>query len=934
MKKRLATSLPVLATALMGSQIVLADASLTGSVFDSEAVLSGATVSVEETGVRVTTDEKGQFRIRGLDAGTYTLKVSYIGYEPLTTTITVSADEAKDLGELTVQYLSDGVEEVVAVGHIFRGEMKALNTQRNANRILNAISADGMGKLPDRNAAEAVQRIPGVSIERDQGEGRFVAIRGLPAQWSSASMNGDRIPTAEEETTSRATAFDFFPTEMIESVEVSKAVTPDMEGDAIGGNVNFITRRAPEETMLDVTLGGNYNDKAGKNGTNLNILGGYRSDDGSWGAIFNVSSYDRQWATDNFEPRRSGEGIKRLELRDYTGVRKTLGTTVAAEYNFEEGDSIYFSTLYGTLEDDEKHYKHRYRFDKDRVELQHIHNVLITELTSHQIGGEHWIGDSGLLEWKAATYDNHFYYGDVPNGKDNAYFVARFDHKNVGYEGLGSSEPDTSDNLSYNTVDGGTSSGATPSTHLPDGFQMDPTQMSLNYIELYKVDVREKDKAVVQFDFTEEMSYDLELKAGIKYREKERVARFSDEFYVWDTDNHGAAPTLSQFELGNQPGRSGYMDELDVNYATDFSQVANVEDLEAFWNNNRDKFVLDEGESALVSNGGALGRNFDVTETHKAAYGMATWQASDDWSLVGGVRLEQTETEVKGQVYEADTKTLRNRKETKDYLSILPSIHATMAVDEDSNLRLAYTRTLARPDFGALSPGGTFLEVEQKFVSGNPDLEPTYSDNLDALFERYYDNVGVVSAGLFYKNITDPIFTSSSEGTYNGNAVTTTRPENGDNAWLAGAEFAISRRLEFLHDSLYNFGVQANYTRMASEMKLPDGRKADIPRQADQLYNAAFFYDDSTYALRIAVNHKGAYVQEHGGSSSEDSYYGDYTSVDLSGSIQVQDDLMVYADMNNITNQPLKYYQGSSNRPLQVEYYGYRASLGVKYSFF
>ena len=189
------------------------------------------------------------------------------------------------------------IEEVVAVGHIFEGQAKALDTQRNSNRILNAISADGIGKLPDRNAAEAVQRLPGVSIERDQGEGRFVAVRGLPAQWSSASLNGDRIPTAEEETTSRATAFDFFPTEMIESVEVSKAVTPDMEGDAIGGNVNFITRTAPDDTTLDVTLGTNYSEKADKTGYNLNILGGDRSDDGRWGYIVNASAYMRNWAT-------------------------------------------------------------------------------------------------------------------------------------------------------------------------------------------------------------------------------------------------------------------------------------------------------------------------------------------------------------------------------------------------------------------------------------------------------------------------------------------------------------------------------------------------------------------------------------------------------------------------------------------------------------
>lgn len=920
--------LPILATLLLGSQIVLADASLTGSVIDQSSILPGATVTVVETGARVQTDERGQFILKGLKAGTYQLKVTYVGYEPLQTSVTITEDERKDLGALKVLFSGAGIEEVVAVGHIFQGEMNALNTQKNANRILNAISADGMGKLPDRNAAEAVQRIPGVSIERDQGEGRFVAVRGLPAQWSSASLNGDRIPTAEEETTSRATAFDFFPTEMIESVEVSKAVTPDMEGDAIGGNVNFITRRAPQEATLDVTVGTNYNDKAGGSGYNLNILAGDRSDDGKLGYIINASQYVREWATDNFEPRRDGDGIYRLELRDYTGERDTRGLNGAVEYRFDNGDTVYARTLYGTLIDEETHYKHRYRFDKDRIELQHIHNILTTELSGHQLGGEHWIGEDGMLEWKVSTYDNHFFYGDVPNSKDKSYFVARFDQKNVGFTGL------ADDDLSYNPIDGGNSPANKPSTHLPSGFAMNPAQMSLNTIELYKVDVREKDKAVAQLDFTKDLNHDLQLKFGAKYRNKERTARFSDEFYVWDTANYGAAPTLADFNLINQPGRNDFLEEINGNYAADFSQVARMSDLESFWNANRDKFILSEGDSALVSNGGALGRNFDVNESQMAGYGMATYNINDDTTVVGGLRVEQTNTQVEGQVYLADSNSLQNRKAEKKYTSVLPSLHLTIRPDDESNVRLALSRTFARPDFGDLTPGGSYMEADQTLTTGNPDLNPTYSLNLDALYERYFDSVGIVSAGVFYKDITDPIFRSSQQGSYNGNPVTMKTAANGDKAWLAGAEFAVSRRLDFIADSLHNFGVQANYTRMRSVMTLPDDRKADIPRQADSLYNAALFYDDSTFAVRVAVNHKGAYIQEHGDSRDEDSYYGDYTSVDLSASYQATSDLMVYADVNNITNEPMKYYLGSENRPLQVEYYGYRASLGVKYSFF
>ena len=138
------------------------------------------------------------------------------------------------------------IEEIQVLGHLVRGEQRALEIQQHSNRVMSVVSATDMATLPDRNAAEALQRVPGVSIERDQGEGRFVAVRGLPSQWNSTNLNGDPIPTAEEETTSRATAFDFFPTEMIQRIEVSKTLTADMEGDAIGGSVNFITRTAPE----------------------------------------------------------------------------------------------------------------------------------------------------------------------------------------------------------------------------------------------------------------------------------------------------------------------------------------------------------------------------------------------------------------------------------------------------------------------------------------------------------------------------------------------------------------------------------------------------------------------------------------------------------------------------------------------------------------
>lgn len=916
--------------------ILAAEAKLSGVIKDQHSTLPGAMVKVVGTNKSAVTNFNGHFVLPKLTPGTYQLEINYMGYETKQLSVTVTEDEVKTLDTifLNTSTSNSEIEEVVTVGVIHRGEMAAANAQKNASNIINVISSDGIGKLPDRNAAEAVQRIPGVSIERDQGEGRFVAVRGLPSQWSSASINGNRLPTAEEETTSRATAFDFFPSELIEYVEVSKAVTPDMEGDAIGGNVNFITKKAPDEFTLNTNIAVGANELADGSNYSASVLYGDRTADDKIGYLINATAWKRDWATDNFEPRRGndGIGIRRLELRDYTGTRETYGLNGSVEYRLDNG-KISASAMYGTLVDDETHYKHRMRFDKDRVEVQHIRNELITEMRGGELAGEHDFGFDKTLSWSLSSYENEFRYGDMPNAEDNSYFVVRFDQKNVGYVGL--EDRGTGKNYAYNEIDGGSDAWNAISNHLPSGFAMDPSQTKLAWVELYKVFVNEKDKIVFSTDFDWQLNDGLALKLGAKYRDKERIADFADEFYAWDSENFGDAPTLADFTLSNQPGRSDYLSELSIDYHSQFSQVASTDALAQFWTQNKDKFKLDTGESALISNGGALGRNFDVDEQHTSVYGMATWQAKQNIEVLGGLRLTKTDTKVAGYTYLADEDKVVPTTAENDYLSVLPSLHVTYNSNDTTNWRIAMTRTFARPDFGSLSPGATYLEADNQLFSGNPELDPTYSNNLDLMVEHYFDRLGLVSAGFFYKDIEDPIFQSSSIGEYNGReGVNLIRPENGDNASLTGFEFAFNRDFAFISESFANFGVMANATFMDSEMRIPE-RSDDvaIPRQADSLYNFTLYYDNTFFAARLAVNHKGAYIEEHGSDKDSDSYYGDYTSVDFTTSYQINDDAMVYLELNNLTNEPLMYYQGHKSRPLQVEYYGMRGMLGINYRF-
>lgn len=915
------------------SPAAFAASKVVGVIKDQHKQLSGATVRVQGQATTAVSDYQGRFELPGLAAGKYILDIAYMGYPAKQVEVSVSNEAITQIQPIIFKN-AEQIEVMQVISRIVWGELAAANNQKNASNIKNIISADGIGKLPDRNAAEAVQRVPGVSIERDQGEGRFVAVRGLPSQWSSASINGNRLPTAEEETTSRATAFDFFPSELIEFVEVSKAITPDMEGDAIGGNINFVTKKAADDFLLKTSFAVGQNRLAEGQNFATNLVYGDRLLDDKLGFIINTTAWKRDWATDNYEPRRGsdGLGIYRLELRDYTGTRETYGINGSMEYQLEEG-AISASALYGTLRDDETHYKHRLRFDKNRIELQHIRNELITEMQGFELAGKHSLNQTQNLNWQLASYENEFRYGDMPNAGDHSYFVVRFDQKNVGYTGL--EDRGTGSKLAYNEVDGGKDPWNAISNHLPSNFVMDPSKTALSWVELYKVYVNEKDKLVANVDFSWQIAPQLALKLGGKRRDKERIASFADEFYAWNQTKYGPAPTLANFQLSDQPGRSDYLKDLNLNYQQQFSKVADTNALAKFWTENRAKFELDPAESALVSNGGALGRNFNVKESDNSVYGMATYQVTEQLELVSGVRLTHTDTEVSGATYLADSKTVVPRTDKNDYWSVLPAMHLTYRPDDNTNYRLALTRSFARPDFGSLTPGGSYLEQDNQLNSGNPDLSPTYSNNLDLMVEYYFKRVGLVSAGVFYKDIKAPIFQANSIGEYNGQTgVNIIRPENGDDAQLTGIELAFNRDLSFISPALSAFGFMSNATFMQSEMYIPNRQdKVAIPRQADALYNFTFYYDDNSFAARLAANYKGAYIEEHGADKDSDSYYGKNLSIDFTTSYQLNSQALIYLELNNLLNEPLTYYLGNTGRPLQVEYYGVRGMLGFSYQF-
>ncbi|MEC3875116.1 TonB-dependent receptor [Chryseobacterium salviniae] len=915
---------------------------ITGIVSDDNQALPGAAVTVEGTSKVIITDSQGRFSISDLKAGQYNLKVSYIGFESKSLKIEILDAQNLDLGSIILYQRQKNIDEVVVTGTLKNSEARALNMQKNAINISNVIASDGIGKLPDRNAAETVQRVQGVSIERDQGEGRFVSLRGLPPFWASTTINGNRLPTAEEETTSRATAFDFFPTELISYVHVNKSFTPDMEADGIGGGVNFITKTPPMKTEFRGTLGTGYNAKSDKGVYNIGLLYGGRTKNKKFGYLINFSHFIRNWSTDNFEARRSGdEGVFRMELRDYNGVRKTTGANAALEYTLSPKSTLYLKGMYGTLSDDETHYKHRVRFDKfssanntARVELQNIHNLLITELTSVSLGGVHQLNKS-KIDWDVSYYNNLFKYGNIPDKQNNSYYVIKYTQNGVGINPNYISDKGVGPRA-YWKADGGKLDYKDPDALFgfysnPD-FKMDASQMRFTDLEFYKVYVQEKDKIVAGFNHEINVSDKLNLKYGFKYRDKERNAKFSDIFYNW---SNGTAPLLSGFgqHITTQPGGTDYLSEMNTHIGNTFGPVLTTGGMDQFWFQNQGNLTINKTDSEALEYNKALGRNFDVFEKHADAYGMGTYKINDKITILGGIRFSNTHTKVKG--YNVVNNALTEVENTKDYLAVLPMLHFKYTINDKTNLRFAATRTFSRPNFGDLTPGGTYIEADNEFKGGNPNLNPTYSINLDVMVEHYFSNVGIVSGGVFYKSITDPIFQDSFIGSYNGiTGVQFSAPNNGKAAWLGGIELGINRRFDFLPGFLQYFGTQLNATFMTSEMEKPSGRKVKLPYQAKELYNLQLFFEKNGFNARLAYNHKGKFAVEYAEEDLYDSYYGKYSNLDFGTSYQINKHFTVFADVNNILNKPLVYHFGESqDRPEQVEYYGVRGNIGVKVNF-
>ena len=917
-----------------------------GTISDENGIyVPGANVYIESLSKGGISDFDGKFTLVGIPEGSYTLQITYLGYADVQQEVTVSSGQTSSVSIIMVPK-SFELDEVQVSAYGLSGQAKALNTQKTNLNITNVVSTDQIGKFPDANIGDAVKRIPGITMQVDQGEARNIIVRGLSPQLNSVTLNGSRIPSAEGD--NRNIQMDLIPSDMIQTIEVNKAVTPDMDADALGGSVNLVTRTAPQGFRLSATAGSGINFITDKRILNGSFLVGDRTEDGVFGWMVSATINDNDFGSDNVEAEWTdefeffnGTEEEEADVDPYTNVTEQrtylvqrIRRSIAANFDFQisTGNNIFLKTMYNWRDDRENRFRLEHeildaedievgdftiangvptRFpvevkrqtkggiDSDRNENRRLEDQ---RMQNYTLGGNHLFG-SVKMDWMAS-------YAKASE--------ERLDERYAEYE----SEYIVNNDNSFQRYPIMTAANPADATDLGN-FEFGEITNETQYTEEEDVNF------FINFELPADFfgNGDGFVKFGARGRFKNKVR--DNNFFEFDLED--TFPTLADVPTKSYTNPDFLAGEKYQ--AGLFADEAWLGSLNL--SNNDGDSVPDE----------FLRDNFDVEENVWAGYVMTNQKLSDKLSVLAGVRVENTNITATGNQIEDEENVVGEITEESSYTNVLPGVHFKYDINDRTILRLAWTNTLARPNYVDLTPVLDVINEDEEIVVGNPELDPTTSMNFDLNAEHYFESVGIVSGGFFYKRIQDFIYTFISEAPDDSFGPGTAgfdifQPLNGDDASIFGAEVAFQRQLDFLPGFGRNFSIYLNYTYLTSSadgIRNEDGDERtdlDLPNTAPNMFNGSLGYADKKFSARLSANFSDSYIDEIGGKAFEDRYYDTQFFLDFNASYAINNNLRIYADVNNITNQPLRYFQSVKERTQQVEFYDIRFTFGLKYDLF
>lgn len=913
--------------ALCPAAPALAQGVLTGSVIDASNGLNvtGALVRVETLGRETTTDRTGRFILPGIPSGTQRVTVRFLGYAPVSAAVQV-VDGARASVTLRI------TPATTTLGAVFvtenrTGQAAALEQQLNAPNVTNIIAADQIGRFPDANIGDALKRVPGITVALDQGEARFGSIRGTEPRFNSVMVNGERVPSAEGDV--RQVQLDLIPSDMVQALEVNKTLTPEMDADAIGGSVNVVTRAAPSGFRLSTSFGSGQNVIRIKPSYQGALIVGNRFLGDRLGAILSASYYDQDFGSDNKEGTwdRTAADVpymNEFDLRRYDVRRTRRSIATSLDYRLSPTSTVMYRVLYNSRDDWENRFRARYVMDEpdpvtgeQNTEVRRqtkgggpggrIRNARLEDqrTQSHQLSGSHLLADFATLEWSGALARAS------ETRPDERYIEWR--RQNVAIAADYSDEQN-------------------PQFAAVNSADLAPSAFTFRRIEVLDGYTSEEDRNG-RLDLTLPFRNGAStVKLGARYRgkDKNRDNAFDRAVPVAGGD----FASLTQRGAGDFTTARNYAGDYSYGF---FSTPEFLSGLDVY---NPAAFTLQDQPSEYAAG------NYDATEAITAGYVQLTHQVTPAISAIVGVRYEGTRIDYRGFEYDVDTDAVTPTAGDQSYGDILPSVTLRWDVDARTVVRAAWTNTLARPNYFDLVPYREVSLDDNELATGNPDLKRTRSMNLDLMIERYFESVGLVSAGLFYKDITDFVFqfTRFNEvDPVSGNTFSQiSRPENGAAASLAGIEVAVQRQLDMLPGGFRWFNVYANYTYNDSKVEglTISGRDiSGLPLlgTAQHSGNFSISYDPPQGSIRLAINYQSESLDAGEGGYNEEAFFDRWadarTDIDLNGNWRVAPNARLFIEANNLNNRPLRFYQGVRGRLMQDEFYGRRLQAGLKFDF-
>ncbi len=980
----LAPQSPVFAQAgPSATAVVLADdvASETGTVTGVVAdagrggFLGGAEVRIEDSNAVAVTGSDGRFALYRVPAGRHTLVISYVGRSDRQEEVQVVTGQTAHVRVEFGASASSGLtldQVVVKAQPIAESEYAALQAQRSSTSLVNVVAADSIGRFPDQNVAASLSRLPGIAVERDQGQERYVNLRGAPARWTTIAFDGVNVISPA----GRTARLDTIPSAIASQVVARKAITAAMPSETLAGNIDIITRSPFDYDGFKVAadLGLGINDLGGGRQYNW---GGFISNtfaDGRWGAMLSVSKYSRDMVTDNFEsdPEVASEdrepgGEERVwfdahQNKLYRLTRENESVSWRLEFRPSAAHRFFLSTIHTQFSDHELRNAMEFDLDANAVRTSDTRPQAEAQRTGYadvRTGNTPWKGTVYGVELDSTLNINNtvqsIFTSTLGGDQDFGGWRAswRLNYTQAESESgpsfnstwVSPSERTLRPTVDYDFTDR-KMHGVTlwETVRNADGtFSKGPLKRSLDSHDYNFVSLRSNRGAAVTdarsgrldlFRDAELWGRPTEFQFGFQY---DRRTKENNQSSIEITPETLAALGIAPPTMADFASNTPYKGALPLGYSFRYHDEGKA-------------WALLDG---LVAKGASVERAsvprdewYEVSETILAAYAMATTRF--DWgNIVAGVRGEQTRNQSSAL---AEVDGAHQRLDVSDRnTAFYPSVHVNWDLNDEMKLRFSANTGAARPDYTDLRPNLAVNDEEQEIDGGNPYAQPEKSTGLDAYFEWYMKPQGFFSAGLYYKKLRDVLF--DMEVPRFGRDILDTpgfpRSQytyftlgNGGDGHIRGVEFAYSQKFGAFTERLNlpswlgDFGFNANLTLNDTEATTPDGRKVGLPGASDLIYNTSLYYEAYGLSARLSWQYRSEWIDSIGdGDVLGDAYWDAVGRLDFSLRYAFNDNVEMYLDANNLLNAPGIRYQGDRQRTTEYERFGRRYMIGLRLNF-